>query len=107
MPQANGPTIKIGKKEYDVNRDFTWRELLTVEELGGVPLARDEAFDHMSVMAAFVFVVLKRDDETLEWAGFMDRNINDLIDEADGEDADDAAPAPKAAVKRRPTTPRA
>jgi hypothetical protein len=34
----SGPTIKIGEKDYDVNRDFSWRELLTVEELGGVPL---------------------------------------------------------------------
>jgi hypothetical protein len=44
MPQQ-GPTIRIGAKEYDVNRDFTWRELLTVEELGGQPLARDDAFE--------------------------------------------------------------
>jgi hypothetical protein len=63
---AAGPSIRIGSKDYDVNKDFTWRELLTVEELGGVPLARDGAFESFSVLGAFVFVVLKRDDPTLD-----------------------------------------
>jgi hypothetical protein len=94
---TKGPTIKIGEKDYDVNRDFSWRELLTVEELGGVPLGRDGSFESMSVMAAFVFVVLKRDDVTLEWAGFLDRNIEELF----GSDDEDETPKPKA--KPRPT----
>lgn len=95
---ASGPIVRIGGKEYDVNRDFTWRELLTVEELGGVPLARDEAYETFAVMAAFVFVVMKREDESLMWEGFLDGSISDII-------GDDDPAKPKA--KPRPTKPSA
>lgn len=95
-----GPVVRIGGTEYDVNRDFTWRELLTVEELGGVPLARDEAYETFGVMAAFVFVVAKRDDASLSWEKFLDGNISDVIgDEPEAES--------KPAAKRRPTKPSA
>jgi hypothetical protein len=93
---ASGPIVRIGGKEFDVNRDFTWRELLTVEELGGVPLARDEAYETFAVMAAFVFVVMKRDDESLMWEGFLDGSISDII-------GDEPEAKPKA--KPRPTKP--
>jgi hypothetical protein len=96
---ASGPTIRIGGKEYDVNRDFTWRELLTVEELSGQPLARDAAFQSFAVLGAFVFVVMKREDASLAWEGFLDGNISDLIDEPEDD--------PKPAAKRRPTKPSA
>jgi hypothetical protein len=98
MPQQ-GPTIRIGAKEYDVNRDFTWRELLTVEELGGQPLARDDAFESFGVIAAFVFVIQKRDDPTLAWEGFLDGNITDIV----GGDEPDEAAKPAAKAKARPT----
>ena len=94
-----GPTVRIGGKEYDVNRDFTWRELLTVEELGGVPLARDEAYETFAVMAAFVFVVMKREDAALMWEGFLDGNISDII-------GDEPEPDSKPAAKKRPPTKR-
>ena len=97
---ATGPTIRIGGKEYDVNRDFTWRELLTVEELGGVPLARDEAFESFGVIAAFVFVVMKREDQTLMWEGFLDGNIEDLAPE-------EPEPAAKKRAAKRPPKPAA
>ena len=101
MPQQ-GPTIRIGAKEYDVNRDFTWRELLTVEELSGQPLARDDAFESFGVIAAFVFVIQKRDDPALAWEGFLDGNISDITGD-DGE----ADAVKKPAAKPRPTKPSA
>ena len=100
MPQQ-GPTIRIGAKEYDVNRDFTWRELLTVEELGGQPLANDKAFESFGVIAAFVFVIQKRDDPTLAWEGFLDGNISDIT----GDDEPEQDAKKKAAAKPRPTKP--
>jgi hypothetical protein len=97
---TGGPVVRIGGKEYDVNRDFTWRELLTVEELGGVPLARDEAYETFGVMAAFVFVVMRREDDKLTWEQFLDGNISDVTGE-------DPQPEAKPAAKRRPTKPSA
>jgi hypothetical protein len=96
MAKTTGPTIRIGGKEYDVNRDFTWRELLTVEELSGTPLGRDDAFESMGVMGALVFVIQKREDQSLRWEGFLDGSISDLIsdDEPDDEDEPVAKPRP-------------
>jgi hypothetical protein len=71
----SGPTIDVEGKTYDVEKDFTWRELLTVEELGGVPLGRPGAFESMAVGGAFVFVVLKRSQPELTWEAFLDRNV--------------------------------
>jgi hypothetical protein len=55
----------------------------------------------MSV-AAFVFVVLKREDVTLEWAGFLDRNIEELFGSTDDDETDEAE-TPKPKAKPRPT----
>lgn len=95
------PTIRIGAEEYDVNRDFTWRELLTVEELAGYPLAEEKSFNHMAVIGAFVFVIQKRDDASLMWEGFLDSSILDIT--GDDDAGDDAQSAPKAKAKPRPT----
>jgi hypothetical protein len=100
---AAGPSIRIGSKSYDVNKDFTWRELITVEELGGVPLARDGAFEAFSVLGAFVFVLLKRDDESLADVGRVPRPQHQRPHRRHGRRrGDDAA---KPAAKRRPTKP--
>lgn len=76
-----GPTIKVKGKAYDVNKDFTWRELITVEELGGVPLGTDGALDSMAVGGAFVFVILKREQPDLTWDAFLDEAISDVAEE--------------------------
>jgi hypothetical protein len=96
------PTIRIGAQEYDVNKDFTWRELLTVEELAGYPLAEEKSFNHMAVIGAFVFVIQKRDDASLMWEGFLDSSIMDITGGDDDAPAD-AQPAAKAKAKPRPT----
>ena len=100
---TSGPTISYGGKEYDVNRDFSWGELLTVERLGGVPLARDDAFDSLSTMAAFVFVLKRRDDKSIEWESFLLGNISDLLG---GDDEPEPEPK-KPAAKKRPPKPAA
>lgn len=97
---ADGPKIRIGAKSYDVNSDFSWRELLTVEELAGQPIARDEAFESFGVIAAFVFVLQKRDDASLRWEDFLNGSIEDVTGEDEPEDE-----AKKPAAKRRPTKP--
>jgi hypothetical protein len=75
-----GPTIKVKGKSYDINKDFTWRELLTVEELAGLPLGSSGALDSMAVVGAFVFVVMKRDEPALMWEGFLDGGPDDIED---------------------------
>jgi hypothetical protein len=35
-----GAVLTIQGKQYDVEKDFTWAELMLVEELGGVPLGQ-------------------------------------------------------------------
>jgi hypothetical protein len=75
--------INVKGKSYDINKDFSWRELITVEELAGVPLAADGALDRFIVGAAFVFVVMKREDKTLEWDGFLDRPISEITGDVD------------------------
>lgn len=67
--------ITIQGKKYDVEKDFTWEELMLVEQQGGVPLGRDDAFESMSVIGAFVFVVLKRENEALTWTEFVKQPI--------------------------------
>lgn len=84
VPQGSGQ-ITVKGKSYDVNRDFSWRELITVEELSGVPLAADGSLDHFIVGAAFVFVVMKREDKSLEWEGFLDRPVAEVEGAADDE----------------------
>lgn len=76
--QDDGGQITVKGKSYDINKDFSWRELITVEELAGIPLATNGALDHFIVGAAFVFVVMKREDKTLEWDGFLDRPISEI-----------------------------
>lgn len=97
------PTIRIGAQEYDVNRDFTWRELLTVEELSGQPLANDKSFESFSVIAAFVFVIQKREEPSLAWEGFLDGNISDITSGDEPDDDADEAGAKKPKAKPRPT----
>lgn len=71
-----GVSLKIAGKDYDVEKDFTWEELMLVEQQSGVPLGRDGAFDSMAVLGAFVFVVLKRADEALTWEQFVKQTID-------------------------------
>jgi hypothetical protein len=78
-------TLIIAGKEYDVEKDFTWAEILLVEELSGVPLGRSGAFDSMGVIGAFVFVIKKRADKALTWEKFVTGSIE--LPEADGDEA--------------------
>jgi hypothetical protein len=71
-----GAVLTIQGKQYDVEKDFTWAELMLVEELGGVPLGRDDAFESMSVIAAFVFAIQKREDDALTWEAFVKQPID-------------------------------
>jgi hypothetical protein len=79
-----GAVLTIQGKQYDVEKDFTWAELMLVEELGGVPLGRDDAFESMAVIAAFVFSIQKRDDDALTWEAFVKQPI-DVKDETETE----------------------
>jgi hypothetical protein len=80
-----GAVLTIQGKEYDIEKDFTWAELLLVEELSGVPLGADNAFERMTVIAAFVFAIQKRQDESLTWEAFMQTPI-DIKDETETAD---------------------
>jgi hypothetical protein len=71
-----GAVLTIQGKKYDVEKDFTWAELMLVEELGGVPLGRDDAFESMAVIAAFVFAIQKREDDALTWEAFVKQPID-------------------------------
>lgn len=92
-------TVIIGGKEYDVERDFSWEELMLVEELGGHALGSDGAFESMSTLAACVFVIVKRDEPDLTWEQFTKRPMQ--IEDERSEAA--AKPAAKKAAKTRPT----
>ena len=92
-----GATLRIGGNEYDVEKDFSWEELMLVEELGGVPLGREGAFESMAVVGACVFVVMKRANAELTWQEFVKQPM-DITDERD----DAAKPA-----KKRPPKPAA
>jgi hypothetical protein len=80
-----GATLTIGGKDYDVEKDFTWEEILLVEELSGVPLGRRGAFDSMGVVGGFVFVIQKRADPALSWEKFVSGSME--LPEADGDEA--------------------
>lgn len=97
-----GATLRIGGVEYDVEKDLSWEELMLAEELGGVPLGREDAFESMSVLGACVFVIMKRKTPALSWEEFVKQPM-DITDARD----DDDAPAPvnraaKRAAKKRP-----
>lgn len=77
-----GAVLTIQGKDYDVEKDFTWAEIMLAEELGGVPLGADDAFERMTVIAAFVFAIQKREDEALTWEAF----VKTPIDIQDGTD---------------------
>ena len=94
-----GTILTIKGKPYDIDKDFTWSELMLVEELGGVPLGREGALESMATIAGLVFVVMKRDEAALTWDEFVKQPI-DVTDEGDAS-AQDA----KAGAKRRPTKP--
>lgn len=79
-----GAVLTIQGKQYDVEKDFTWAELMLAEELSGVGLAKDDAFESMAVIAGFVFVILKRDDDALTWEAFVKQPI-DVKDETEAE----------------------
>jgi hypothetical protein len=83
MPSKDAATVTVKGKEYDVNADFTWRELATVEELAGQPLGAPGAMNSALVGGAFIFVVLKRDDPTLEWQAFLDSPVSDVATDED------------------------
>jgi hypothetical protein len=65
------PVLTIQGKKYDVEKDFTWAELMLVEELSGVALGADDAFERMTVIGALVFAIQKREDESLTWEAFV------------------------------------
>lgn len=71
-----GAVLTIRGKKYDVEKDFTWAELMLVEQQSSVPLGRDDAFESMTVVAAFVFVILKRENESLTWEEFVNQPID-------------------------------
>lgn len=78
MPQPRkrtAPTIEVKGREYDLEKDFTWKELMLAEELSGTPLGRADALDSMAVGAAFIFVILKRTDTELTWEAFVDSPV--------------------------------
>lgn len=84
--------LTIQGKDYDVDRDFTWEEIMLVEELAGVPLGRQGAFESMAVIGGFVFAIQKRADETLTWEQF----VKQPLEVTDGDEKPEAA-------KPRPT----
>jgi hypothetical protein len=98
MPNKDAATITVKGKEYDVNSDFSWRELATAEELAGQPLGAPGAFQSALVGAAFIFIVLKREDPALEWQTFLDTPVSDVA--AEPEEAEGAGPPTKRASKR-------
>lgn len=87
MPQArrrSAPSITVKGREYDLEKDFTWKELMLAEELAGTPLGRDDALETMAVGAAFIFVILKRTEPALTWEQFLDSPVSDSSEDGDG-----------------------
>jgi len=101
--------VKVKGREYSIENDLTWRELITVEELSGTSLGADGALDSMTVSAALIFVILKREDKALTWDGFMDQSIGDL-ETSEGDDTADGpgenGGRPTKAAKRAASAPR-
>jgi hypothetical protein len=97
MPSKDAATVTVKGKEYDVNADFTWRELATIEELAGQPLGAPGAMNSALVGGAFIFVVLKRDDPTLEWQAFLDSPVSDIG--TDEDEAEEKRPPTRASKK--------
>lgn len=95
-PKDDAVTIKVKGKDYDINRDFTWDELIQVEDIVGKPLNENGVLDSIRTGAAFIFVVLKRDDSELAWADFIKRPLSEF-------EQPDEEPAAKGAAKARPT----
>jgi hypothetical protein len=90
---ALGASVEVHGKNYDIDRDFEWRELITIEELAGIPLGRPGSLEYAVVGAALIFVVMKREDESLTWEEFLKTPPPKGDDESEAE--------PKA--KPRPT----
>lgn len=96
-------TITIEGVEYDVNKDFTWAELMEVEQRGGQPLGRDGSLDSLSTVAAFFFVVRRRKDAALTWEQFVSEPIPNMDPEPEAEPAEKAAAKRAAKRAARPT----
>ena len=90
-----GATLSIGGNEYDVEKDISWEELILIEELSGVPLGTETAFQSLAVIGACVFVITRRTETGLTWEEFVKRPM-DIKDERE-----------KRAAKRRPPKPAA
>lgn len=86
MATKSDATITVKGKEYDVNQDFSWKELMLVEELAGMPLGSRDAFLATSTGAAFIFVILKRTDNQLTWEQFLESPVGDLEETVSEED---------------------
>jgi hypothetical protein len=102
-----GATLRIAGSEYDVEKDIAWEELILIEELSGVPLGTETAFQSLAVIGACVFVITRRTESDLTWEEFVKRPM-DITDERDEPAA--TAPANRAskrAAKRRPPKPAA
>lgn len=89
-------TITVQGKTYDVNKDFTWAELMAVEEFAGTGLAADGAFDSVAVAAGFIFVILRRENKTLTKDEFLASAVSDF-------DQDDAPANGNGGKPKRPT----
>jgi hypothetical protein len=101
-----GATLRIAGSEYDVEKDIAWEELILIEELSGVPLGTETAFQSLAVIGACVFVITRRTETDLTWEEFVKRPM-DITDERDEPAAKPANRAAKRAAKRRPPKPAA
>jgi hypothetical protein len=106
MAKKDAATINVKGKDYDVNADFSWRELATVEDLAGQPLGAPGALHATLVGAAFIFVVLKREDKTLEWDAFLDSPVSDIGADDDVDDEPVERPTQRASRARAAAGPR-
>lgn len=94
------PTITIDGTDYDVNKDFTWQELIEVEKLSGLPLGRDGSLDSLAVIAGFFFIVKRRVSPGLTWEAFT---AEPMPAQNEPDETADGASKPKAKAKPRPT----
>lgn len=96
-------TVTIYGKEYDTEKDFSWAELMLIEEIGGQPLGDERSWQSMAVLAATVFTLLKREDAVLTWEKFveMPMHITDNRDDAPAKKPAVKKPAAKARPTRR------